>query len=84
MLPVGAYEPRWFMRYAHMNPAEAWRAFRDLRARWLFPMHWGTFDLTDEPVDEAPRALRRAVAEAGGDMSRVKLMAVGERWHMPG
>jgi N-acyl-phosphatidylethanolamine-hydrolysing phospholipase D len=83
MLPIGAFEPRWFMRFAHMNPAEAWRATYDLRARWLFPMHWGTFDLTDEPLDEAPKVLRQAVAKAGGDINRVKFMAVGERWHMP-
>ena len=84
MLTIGAYEPRWFMRYAHMNPADAWRAFGDLGAKWLLPMHWGTFDLTDEPLDEAPRELERAVAKAGGDINRVKLLAVGERWRMPG
>ncbi len=83
LLPIGAYHPRWMMRYAHMNPAEAYRAFRDLKARWMVPMHWGTFDLTDEPVDEPPRALRRAVGGAGGNMNDIKLMAIGERWHMP-
>ena len=58
-LPIGAYEPRWFMAYPHMNPAEAHRAFLDLGARWMVPMHWGTFDLTDEPIDLPPRVLGR-------------------------
>lgn len=82
MLSIGAYEPRWMMRYAHMNPAEGHRAFLDLRARWMLPMHWGVFDLTDEPIDEPPRALERAVREKGGDMGRVKILAVGERWEL--
>jgi L-ascorbate metabolism protein UlaG (beta-lactamase superfamily) len=83
ILPIGAYEPRWFMRGQHLNPAEAWQAFGELGARWLLPMHWGTFDLTDEPLDEPPRALARAIAEAGGDASRVHLFAIGERWLIP-
>jgi len=82
MLPIGAYEPRWFMQYQHMDPAEAWRAFQDLGARWMLPMHWGTFDLTDEPLDLPPDELLRAVAEARGDASRIRILAVGEEWHV--
>ncbi len=82
MLPIGSYEPRWFMRYAHMKPGEAYRAFKELRARWMVPMHWGTFDLTDEPVDAPPRELRRAVGESDGNMGQIRLMAVGERWRL--
>jgi N-acyl-phosphatidylethanolamine-hydrolysing phospholipase D len=83
MLPIGAYEPRWIMEYQHMNPTEAWRAFQDLGARFLVPMHWGTFDLTDEPVDEAPRALEQAIQADGGDAARLRLLAIGERWKVP-
>ena len=83
LLPIGAYEPRWFMAYAHMNPEDAWRAFLDLGARWLVPMHWGTFDLTNEPIDLPPRVLAEAVAAAHGDASRVRLAAIGERWLPP-
>lgn len=45
-------------------------------------MHWGAFDLTDEPADLAPKVLARAVAEAGGDAGRVRLLAIGERWRL--
>jgi len=83
-LPIGAYEPRWFMRYQHMDPEEALRAFRDLGARHFFGMHWGTFDLTDEPVDLAPRALAEAVARSGEDPGPIHVLAVGERFPLVG
>jgi N-acyl-phosphatidylethanolamine-hydrolysing phospholipase D len=76
-LPVGSYEPRWFMQAQHMNPPEAWRAFQDLRARILAGMHWGTFDLTDEPADEGPRALRASLSPR--ELESVHLPSVGER-----
>lgn len=80
MLPIGAYAPRWFMRYSHMGPDEAYRAFGELRARWMVPMHWGTFDLTNEPVDQAPKELKNVIRSSGGDPRSVRLMAIGERW----
>jgi N-acyl-phosphatidylethanolamine-hydrolysing phospholipase D len=83
LLPIGAYEPRWFMRYQHMGPEEALRAFHDLGARYMVGMHWGTFDLTDEPLDEPPKVLAKAVAEAATDAERVRVMAIGERWRVP-
>jgi N-acyl-phosphatidylethanolamine-hydrolysing phospholipase D len=83
ILPIGAYEPRWFMEYQHMNPAEAYQAFRDLGARYLLPVHWGTFDLTDEPMDLPPKELARAVEAAEGDPAEVRVLAIGERWHLP-
>jgi L-ascorbate metabolism protein UlaG (beta-lactamase superfamily) len=80
LLPVGAYEPRWFMRPVHMNPAEALDAFADTGARTLVPTHWGTFDLADEAVDEPPRELARRLAEPryAGLAPRVRVLAVGE------
>jgi L-ascorbate metabolism protein UlaG (beta-lactamase superfamily) len=71
------------MRYQHMNPAESYQAFLDLRAKYLIGVHWGTFDLTDEPADLAPHALAEAVAQAGGDASKALTLAIGERWHLP-
>jgi len=82
-LPIGSYEPRWFMRPQHMDPAEAFQAFRDLGARFMLSMHWGTFDLTDEPVDFPPRVLGRVLAEQTGDRGRVRIPAIGERWRVP-
>ncbi|MES1208962.1 MAG: MBL fold metallo-hydrolase, partial [Pseudomonadota bacterium] len=54
LLPIGAYDPAWFMSKQHMNPDEALRAHADLGARRVIAMHWGTFKLTDEPLDEPP------------------------------
>jgi N-acyl-phosphatidylethanolamine-hydrolysing phospholipase D len=65
-----------------MDPAEAYAAFLDLGAAAMVGMHWGCFDLTDEPIDLAPRALAEAVRRAGGD-PRVRTLAVGERWALP-
>jgi len=72
LIPVGAYDPRWFMRPVHMDPEEAVRAYRDLHRPhgsegWgaFVPMHWGTFRLTDEPV-EAPPALAEGHWRAAG------------------
>jgi L-ascorbate metabolism protein UlaG (beta-lactamase superfamily) len=56
LLPIGAYYPDSF-RHVHMGPDEALRAFRDLGATWLVPMHFGTFKLSFEPLDEPPRWL---------------------------
>jgi len=67
LLPIGAYEPRWFMRAAHMNPAEAVRVHGDVRARRSLAIHWGTFQLTDEGRDEPVRALAAARESAGLD-----------------
>jgi L-ascorbate metabolism protein UlaG (beta-lactamase superfamily) len=58
LLPIGAYDPAWFMEKQHMNPEQAVQAFLDLGAGNLLAMHWGTFKLTDEPLDEPPRRLR--------------------------
>jgi L-ascorbate metabolism protein UlaG (beta-lactamase superfamily) len=66
LLPIGAYEPRWFMKPAHMNPEEAVRAYTDLGATGLFiGMHWGTFRLTDEPPLEPPVRAATAWREHG-------------------
>ena len=65
ILPIGAYAPRWFMRSQHIDPVEAAKAFRELGAKWLVPVHWGTFRLSDEPMDEPPRLLRRALGREG-------------------
>jgi L-ascorbate metabolism protein UlaG (beta-lactamase superfamily) len=65
MLPIGAYEPRWFMRPVHMNPGEAVQAHLDIGARVSLGMHFGTFQLTDEAIDDPLLALDRALDERG-------------------
>ncbi|MBI5771510.1 MAG: MBL fold metallo-hydrolase [Verrucomicrobia bacterium] len=65
LIPIGAYEPRWFMAPMHLNPAEAVAAHRDTRARRSLAMHWGTFQLTDEGREEPVQALATARAAAG-------------------
>ncbi|WP_329085824.1 MBL fold metallo-hydrolase [Streptosporangium sp. NBC_01469] len=78
LMPVGAFEPRWFMKAAHVDPAQAVRACQDVGARRMATMHWGTFVLSGEsllaPVEEA----RVAWAEAGRDRADLWDLAVGE------
>jgi L-ascorbate metabolism protein UlaG (beta-lactamase superfamily) len=78
MLPIGAYEPRWFMRVMHVNPEEAVKIHHDLRASRSVAMHWGTFVLTDEPLDEPPRRLAAALRAAGLTHEHFWLMKHGE------
>jgi L-ascorbate metabolism protein UlaG (beta-lactamase superfamily) len=78
LLPIGAYDPRWFMSKQHMNPTEALDAFRDLGARTMIAMHWGTFKLTDEPLDEPPRLFREEATARGLSAAATHVAAVGE------
>lgn len=77
-LPIGAYAPAAMMHAWHMNPEEAIQAGRDLRASQLVGMHYGTFDLSDEPLDEPPRRLRDAATAAGIGADSVLTLRVGE------
>ncbi|MDW7976935.1 MAG: MBL fold metallo-hydrolase [Leptospiraceae bacterium] len=58
LIPIGAFEPRWFMQEVHLDPQEAFRAFLDLDAEILFPIHWGTFYLAEEPMNLPPKLLK--------------------------
>lgn len=85
LLPIGAYEPRWFMRPVHLNPEDAVRAFRDVTAVQpdrgiLVPIHWGTFKLTDEPLGDPPRRLRVEWRRVGLAPSRLIVLRHGETW----
>jgi len=64
LLPIGAYAPRWFMKYAHMNPAEAVRAHLDLKSKQSFGMHYGTFQLTAEKIEEPQKLLLEETKKA--------------------
>jgi L-ascorbate metabolism protein UlaG (beta-lactamase superfamily) len=78
MLPIGAYEPRWFMRPQHMNPEDAVQAFLDLQADSFVAMHWGTFRLTDEPVGEPPIFTRAEFDRHRVEQERLRIVSVGE------
>jgi len=77
-IPIGAYDPRWFMKDAHMSPKEAVQTFIDLKAGKAIGMHWGTFILTDEEMDEPPVRLAEALKEKGIEMSDFSVMGHGE------
>lgn len=77
-VPIGAYRPEALMRPAHLDPEEAVRAGRDLRARQLVAIHFGTFDLADEPIDEPPVRFREAARSAGISDDDAWVLAVGE------
>jgi L-ascorbate metabolism protein UlaG (beta-lactamase superfamily) len=78
LLPIGAYEPRWFMTPAHMNPEEAVRAHLDVKARTSVAMHFGTFRLTDEGIDDPLRALERARSAHAVDPAAFRVLDFGE------
>jgi len=78
MLPIGAYEPRWFMKAQHMNPDDAVRAFIDLGARRFAAMHWGTFRLTDEHLSDPQLHTRERWSAERLDEARLAIPAIGE------
>lgn len=83
IIPIGAYEPRWFMAYNHMNIDEALRAFEHLRATRMIPMQFGVFKLGDEPAAFPAMELREALAARPDLAARVHIPAVGERIPLP-
>jgi L-ascorbate metabolism protein UlaG (beta-lactamase superfamily) len=78
MLGIGAYEPRWFMRPMHMNPAEAVRAHLDLGSRQSIGMHFGTFQLSAEAIEQPGAELQRAICATGIRESEFVTLEVGE------
>jgi N-acyl-phosphatidylethanolamine-hydrolysing phospholipase D len=86
MLPIGAYEPRWFMRIVHLNPEDTLAAYRavvgDTRPPCL-ALHWGTFRLTDEPVEEPPARFAQRWRGAGLPESANWTLAHGETRRLP-
>jgi L-ascorbate metabolism protein UlaG (beta-lactamase superfamily) len=79
LLPIGGYDPAWFMEHNHLNPEQAGRAFLECGARVMVPMHWGCFALTDEPLLEPVERLKAwCTASALPPDRRLEVLAVGE------
>jgi L-ascorbate metabolism protein UlaG (beta-lactamase superfamily) len=78
LLPIGAYEPRWFMRAVHMNPAESVQAHLDLGAPETIGMHFGTFQLTTEGIDAPLRGLEAACAARKVSPCRFRTLGFGD------
>jgi N-acyl-phosphatidylethanolamine-hydrolysing phospholipase D len=85
ILPIGAYEPRWFMQPVHMSPEDAVSAYLEIdrgssstETCLFIPCHWGTFRLTDEPLDEPPGRLRKAWMDAELPENHLSLVRPGE------
>lgn len=84
LIPIGAYEPRWFMKFAHVNPQEAVQAHFDVRAERSLGIHFGTFQLTDEPREAPVEGLIAAREAAGLAPGVFRALAPGESWTLSG
>jgi L-ascorbate metabolism protein UlaG (beta-lactamase superfamily) len=82
ILPIGAYEPRWFLGDHHMNPAESVQALIDCGAEIALAHHYGTFQLTDESFDAPIIALADALAAAGISPTRFRALRPGQVWQL--
>jgi L-ascorbate metabolism protein UlaG (beta-lactamase superfamily) len=83
ILPIGAYEPRWFMEAQHQNPEEAVAGMQLANAAYAAGHHWGTFHLTNEPIAEPQERLRKALDSAGMAPDRFRPLQPGEVWDVP-
>lgn len=83
LIPIGAYEPRWFMKDQHVNVEEALKIHADLGTKRSLGVHWGTFELTDEPLDEPPRQLERQRAALGLPPDTFFTLAIGGTRRLP-
>ena len=77
-IPIGAYAPRWFMGSQHVDPAQAVDIFQAVGAQRAFGMHWGTFELTDESLDQPPKDLAQALERANFDTQRFRVLKLGQ------
>jgi N-acyl-phosphatidylethanolamine-hydrolysing phospholipase D len=83
LIAVGAYEPRWFMEDQHLNPAQAVQVHKDLKAKRSVGVHWGTFELTDESLDQPPKDLAAARKDHGVDENDFFLLSIGQTRKLP-
>ena len=79
-IPIGAYEPREFMKSSHINPEDAVKVYKDLGVKYAIAIHWGTFKLTLEKMDEPPIRLDQAMRIAGISKTRFRVLEHGQSW----
>lgn len=84
ILPIGAYQPRWFMKPVHLDAEEAVQVHLDVGSRQSIACHWGTFRLTDEPWAQPPALLRQTLAQRGLLESSFSVLQIGETWKQDG
>ena len=83
LIPIGAYEPRWFMKAAHVNPVEAVAIHQDIKSKWSLGIHWGTFPLTAESPLSPLKNLKEALNDAGVANEAFTTLALGETRQAP-
>lgn len=80
IIPIGAYAPRWFLKAQHQDPDEAVDGFKLCKAKHALGHHWGTFQLTNEPIEEPKHALKMALGKKGVIEDRFLAMTPGQVW----
>lgn len=80
LLPIGAYQPRWFMKTYHLDPSEAVKAHLDLQSHASLAIHFGTFNLTDEGIDDPPQDLKKALIAQKVEETKFRILDQGASW----
>lgn len=83
LLPIGTYEPRWFLSYAHMGPDDALRAFKDLGEPYSMAIHFGTFHLSDEPYEKPMNDLNQELIKEHVPQGKFRALFNGQSWLVP-
>lgn len=83
LLPIGAYEPRWFMKYAHMNPEDAVHAYEDLGRPFTMGLHLQTFHLSDEGFMDPIEDMAKIQKKFDIPKDRFRILDIGEKWDIP-
>ena len=78
LISIGAYEPRWFMKDMHINPEEAVQIHQDIGSQYSIALHWGTFQLSAEPIDGPPLKLKSALTQKGIPAEKFEILDIGE------
>ncbi|UZJ78390.1 MBL fold metallo-hydrolase [Fictibacillus sp. KU28468] len=84
LMPIGAYEPEWFMKISHINPEDAVKAFQETKGAYCIPMHYGAYRLADDTGPEALERLGKEWARKGMEQQGLKILSLGETWWKSG